>query len=117
VRAGAYVFGVIGIAFYVVLACASYDDPQGVQLPLFGDRQCSDPVYGQLAVQCCYEHDNCYAYGGDQNAFHACNHEFAACLHVWGVDHEIAEARYNAVRLFGRGSFRWSKHRTRGPPK
>ena len=90
-------------------------DPHGVQLPLGGDRQCSDPVFGQLALQCCSEHDLAYWAGGTRQDFHLANAEFLACMLLWDVPPEIARARYEAVEAFGWGSWRESKHRTRGP--
>lgn len=106
-------------------ACDGWQDPQGVQLPLFGDQRCSDPVFGQAAMQCCtgwtdsrgfhhIGHDNCYAAGGTEADRFACDAEFLACMAVAGVPESIAEARYKAVRRYGEDAFRYQEHRTRG---
>jgi hypothetical protein len=104
----------------VALSCAGSDpgphsDPQGIQLPLFGDRKCSDPIFGQTAMQCCSEHDNCYAFGrrwtpdgielSDRASFHLCNAEFLACMLRWGVPPDVAEIRWRAVEELGWDSF------------
>jgi len=94
-----------------------------IQLPLGGDRKCSDPVLGQTAMQCCtgWEgyagHDNCYWAGGTEQDRFACDAEFLACMAIWGVPEEIAEPRYRVLRKLGGGSFNYREHRTRGPAK
>ena len=106
--------GALGVVIALV-GCAGdpYADPDGVQISLFGDRMCSDPVYGQIATQCCMEHVNCFAFGGTEENFHACNDEFLGCMLRWGVPRDAALARWLAVEQFGRDSFRWSAHPTR----
>ena len=76
-----------------------------MQISLFGDRMCSDPVYGQIATQCCMEHDIDFAVGGDEAAFHVANDKFLGCMLRWGVPRDVALARWLALEEFGRGSF------------
>ena len=99
----------------LALACATpgpYSDPDGVQLPLFGDQRCSDPVFGQMALQCCSEHDNCFAFGArqtpdgrerlsDRASFALCNVEFEACNLAWGVPPWAAKLRREGVDRWG----------------
>ncbi len=105
-------------ALLLLVGCAApgpYSDPEGVQLPLFGDRKCSDPVFRQTAMQCCAEHDNCFAFGArwtpdgrklsDSASFALCNVEFEACMVSWGVPPWVAAKRREAVDRFGWGSF------------
>jgi hypothetical protein len=117
------------LAALLALGCASgepgpHSDPQGVQLSLFGDSRCSDPVFGQMAAQCCTGgdgeagHDNCFAFGArwtpdgrklsDRASFHLCNAEFLTCQLRWGVPPDIAEIRWRAVERLGWGSFHQS---------
>jgi hypothetical protein len=111
------------LAALLALGCASgepgpHSDPQGVQLSLFGDGGCSDPVWRQMAMQCCVDHDQCYAFGArwtpdgrklsDRASFHLCNAEFLTCQLRWGVPPDIAEIRWRAVEALGWGSFNQS---------
>lgn len=103
--------------------CSSHQDPEGIQLSLFGDRRCSDPVFDQMAMQCCVGsadelgHDNCYAAGGTEQDRFTCDAEFLACMALWGVPPSVAEARYRAVRRWGDESFHYTEERTRGPAR
>lgn len=95
----------------------SYVDPQGVQIPLGGDRVCSDPVYDQMAPQCCSEHDNAFWVGGTEQDFHLANAEFLACMLLWDVPPEIAYRRWRAVDTLGWSVWTLRAERTRGPPR
>ena len=105
-------------AVLLLAGCATYQD-EYAQLPLFGDRKCSDPVFGQMADQCCFEHDRCFHARGrwapdgeplsDGQAFRLCNVEFEACMLEWGVPPKIAGARRKALDYFGRPSFEGTK--------
>lgn len=103
----------------VAVSCASdfdpYADPDGVQLSLFGDRRCSDPISGEVAGQCCQDHDLCFALGGTEQDFAICNAAFLDCMLRWDVPPHVAESRWLAVRDLGRRSFRWHDQRTNGP--
>lgn len=111
--------GALLCAPLVVLGCAcdGWQDPQGVQLPLFGDQRCSDPVFDQAAMQCCTEHDVAFAAGGTEQDFHLANAEFLACMLLWDVPPTVAYARWRAVERFGWSSWTEREHRTRGPPR
>jgi hypothetical protein len=91
--------------------------PRFIQLGLGGDRACSDPVFGQLAAQCCIEHDNAFWAGGTVQDFHLANAEFLACQLLWGVDPEVAYARWGAVERGGLDSWTLREQRTRGPAR
>lgn len=101
------------------VSCATdpWADPQGVQLPLFGDRKCSDPIGVQVAEQCCGFHDNAYAAGGTEQDRAIADAEFLLCMLMWDVPPDIAELRWWAVRRHGKDSFHHTGHRTRGHPK
>lgn len=108
----------LALAAVLLLGCSwegwPWTDP-AVQLPLGGDRKCSDPVFGNAALQCCEDHDSSYWVGGtDQDRFTA-DAEFLACMALSGVPEDIATARYEAVRRFGRGSWNYTTQRTRWP--
>lgn len=106
-------------ALLLLLGCATvpgpYSDPEGVQLSLFGDRKCSDPVYGQTAMQCCQEHDNSFTVGGTRQDFHIANAEFLVCMLLWDVPLTVALDRYEAVSHLGWKSWNELPTRTRGP--
>lgn len=101
----------------LLLACAGYpwNDPAGVQLPLGGDRECTNSP--DIAVQCCVAHDAAYWQGGTEQDRFTADAEFLACMALWGVPEPIAWTYYQAVRKLGKSSWKHTAARTRGPPR
>ena len=85
------------------------------QLPLGGDRECSNSP--DISLYACGNHDNCYWAGGTELDRHVCDAEFLADLMLDGVSYEIAWVYYRTVHRFGGGSFTYTKIRTRGIPR
>lgn len=110
--------GALVVVMLLGATCTRWSDPQGVQLPLFGDHGCSDPVFDQAAGQCCTEHDIAFAAGGTRQDFHLANAEFLACMLLWDVPPSIAYARWRVVDgPLGWEAWNEQPHRTRGPPR
>ena len=108
---------IVPLALAACTVPGPYSDPQGVQLPLFGSRDCSDPVFDQMAMQCCSEHDVAFAAGGTYQDFRLANAEFEVCMLLWGVPPDVAYARRRAVDIWGWESWHETEHRTRGPAR
>jgi hypothetical protein len=89
----------------VLLGVAPCSDPDGVQLPLGGDRECS--VVIDIAPQCCMEHDNDYWIGGTEEDRLRADTKFYDCMIEWDVPYPIVKARFIAVRTFGKNSFNY----------
>jgi hypothetical protein len=105
-------------AALLALSCGScagwpWDDPQGVQLPLGGDQECSHSP--DIATQCCMAHDAAYWVGGTSQDRFTADAEFLACMALWGVPEPIAWTYYTTVRKLGKDSWRYTEHRTRRP--
>lgn len=106
-----------GALLVLLLACAGWPwNPKGPsQLPLGGDRECSRSP--DLAVECCYAHDNDYWIGGTEQDRFTADAELLACMALYGVPEEIAVLYYRAVRAFGAPAWNLTPERTRGPPR
>lgn len=61
------------------------------------------------------QHDNSFWVGGTRQDFHLANAEFLSCMLLWGIDPEIAYARWGAVERGGWDSWKLRPNRTRGP--
>ena len=96
---------------FLFMACTQ----KHAQLPLGGDRQCSWSP--DIAVQCCYQHDNDYWVGGTEQDRAIADLDLYRCMLLWGVPDPVASTYYFSVRKFGASSWNYSKHRTRGLPK
>jgi hypothetical protein len=103
--------GAVTILFLLFLGCTW---PANTQLPLFGDRECSNSP--DLAPACCAQHDIDYAVGGTEQDRLVADLEMAWCFALHGVDERIVWAYYRTLRKLGGSSWRYSEHRTRGPP-
>ena len=88
--------------------------PSGTQLPLFGDRECSNSP--DLAPECCAYHDIDYAVGGTEQDRLVADLEMAWCFALYGVDEKIVWAYYRTLRKLGGSSWTYQENRTRGPP-
>jgi hypothetical protein len=99
----------------LVLACSWWQE-KPTQLPLGGDRECSWSP--DIAVQCCYAHDNSYWIGGAEEDRLWADRELYWCMRSWGVPMPIALAYYVSVQQFGQGSWTYHTQRTRrgNPP-
>ena len=85
-----------------------------VQLPLFGDRECSSSP--DLVPACCARHDEDYGVGGTDQDRLVADLELWWCLSLYGVPEDVGRLYFDAVRRFGAASWRATSQRTRGPP-
>lgn len=84
-----------------------------VQLPLFGDQECSSSP--DLVPSCCAQHDVDYGVGGAEQDRLVADLDLWGCLALHGVPEDVGRLYFDAVRRFGESSWRADARRSRGP--
>jgi hypothetical protein len=87
-----------------------------VQLPLWGDRECSS-VLPDVALQCCAPHDNAYGVGGTEHDRYIADAEFHACLALAGVPESVGYPSYVLLRRYGGPAWNLTETRSRRPAR